>query len=240
MAARGHHGDSLEDQLVKEILQENHNDVNDQTSNGTSLDFGRMAGEPWFGFKALPASIASRKPTDDQMRNSRPQRVQNEATVDNNTSFALLANSQLESPGGLHVSKETFGNPASAQPCDYRWVAQMNEMMRHEQGMPRLQDNSVTEEAGEELDTSGSEAVQKVPQEDLDEPNLNLKQMLRRESNRAAARRSNIKKKLEKEAQKRELAILRKMELELRAKDVQLRQENLWLRSLVFPNGYNR
>lgn len=96
-------------------------------------------------------------------------------------------------------------------------------------------------DVSEDLDSSCSEALEKRfhnDDDDKDDRIIIRKQMIRRENNRAAARRSNYKKKLEREARKKELATLRQIEVELREKDVRLRQENLWLRSLVYPEEH--
>lgn len=71
----------------------------------------------------------------------------------------------------------------------------------------------------------------------IEEKEFDFKELLRRERNRAAAHRSNIKKKLEKEARKRELDSLQRLERTLRMKELELRRQNKCLRSLVYMSG---
>lgn len=235
-AAIDHLGDSLEPRFPTELLGAQQ-EQNYHTSSRTTLDFGAMTGDFWLTFKSLPESIASHKPFGCVQATNGD--VQNEGGSDrNNPSLSLVGTSQIITPG-LTLSQGTRVKSANVERNDYLLVPQMNEMKLFDQGMQSPQHASLTDEAREEVDSSGSEVVQKYLDEYLEEQSLSLKQLLRRENNRAAARRSNIRKKLEKEARKKELATLKKMELELRAKDVRLRQENLWLRALVYSNGHN-
>lgn len=71
----------------------------------------------------------------------------------------------------------------------------------------------------------------------LEERELDFKELLRKERNRAAAQRSNLRKKNEKEARKRELSSLQVRERRLRVKELELRQQNRRLRELVYKSG---
>lgn len=73
--------------------------------------------------------------------------------------------------------------------------------------------------------------------EHLKEEDLISKELLKRERNRAAAQRSNMKKRLQKENQKRELQSLREKEKVLRAIELKMREENTRLRKLVYMSG---
>lgn len=232
-----HLSDSFEHRFATDTLHGAQQEQNYHISSRTAFDFGPMTGDSW-PFKPLPESIASHKLECVQAGNGDVHEVQHEGPNSTNASLSLFGTSQMITPGSIPL-KVTSVNSASVAQNDYRLASHMHEMKLFGQRLQKPQQASVTDEAGDEVDSSGSEVVQKFLDEYLEDQSLSLKQLLRRENNRAAARRSNIKKKLEKEARKQELATLKKMELELRAKDGQLRQENLWLRALVYPNGHN-
>lgn len=70
----------------------------------------------------------------------------------------------------------------------------------------------------------------------LDNRELEFKELLSRERNRAAAKRSNSRKKSKREAEEKELSSLRKWESELRVKELALRGQNRHLRALVYKS----
>lgn len=186
-------------------------------------------------FPLLPESIASQRPVENLEKPRETPKVVNFSNASSQVANSFVSRSSFLSPTTVYASKskETGSRQIYDLPKFYETAG-----LTSLQIFPEADVLENPSEVSEEVDSGCSEAVVKRIYRESDEQRCMLKQKIRRENNRAAARRSNLKKKIEKEAQKRELAIMQQMESELRAKDLQLRQENLWLRSLVYPKGH--
>lgn len=98
-------------------------------------------------------------------------------------------------------------------------------------------DFSITVPGGKTCGQAKTSFRDKLTADYMEECEFDFKELLRRERNRAAAQRSNIKKKQQKEARKTELAWLQGLERQLRARELDLRRQNKCLRTLVYLSG---
>lgn len=230
--------ESLRDQVSMAYLQAYGQMSRNQAHNRA---LSGCPGEMWdysSDFPSLPPSIASQNPQHSHEDHFETAKVST-AEIPGRPAYAspsLLSTSSYLSPDTIHVLKETHA-------CErvHPLELEKNSAQHAPQRLLNANYLSNRSDVSEDLDSSCSEALEKRSRndhDDKDERSIIRKQVIRRENNRAAARRSNYKKKLEREARKKELATLRQIEAELREKDVRLRQENLWLRSLVYPEEH--